>query len=73
MNGFEEGGRGESTAGSGSSTSFASAGTVAVGSAAGDGSAWCLPNAAQQNFSGVIVKENNAGVMPQGKWEGQHW
>eukprot|EP00903_Cladosiphon_okamuranus_P005398 g5386.t1 len=33
---------------------------------------WCLPNAAMQNFSGVVLKEED-GLMPRGKWEGQHW
>ncbi|CAN0190568.1 unnamed protein product [Scytosiphon promiscuus] len=36
------------------------------------GKSWCLPNAAHQNFTGVVLKEDD-GLLPKGKWEGQHW
>ncbi|CAM9376793.1 unnamed protein product, partial [Ectocarpus sp. 13 AM-2016] len=38
----------------------------------GKSNSWCLPNAAHQSFSGVVLKEDD-GVMPQGEWEGEHW
>lgn len=42
------------------------------GESNGKSKSWCLPNAAHQSFSGVVLKEDD-GVMPQGKWEGEHW
>ncbi|CAM9839151.1 unnamed protein product, partial [Hapterophycus canaliculatus] len=45
---------------------------VDANSNSNSGKSWCLPNAAHQNFTGVVLKENE-GVLPNGKWEGQHW
>lgn len=69
---FEDGDS-ERTTKASSTTSLAST-PVAVGATAAPkpANAWCLPNAAHQNFSGVVLKEDD-GVMPAGEWEGQHW
>eukprot|EP00752_Nemacystus_decipiens_P001804 g1743.t1 len=77
---FEEndGGRATAAAGPASSTADSSASFVATSTTSPSPKAkpksdtWCLPNAAMQNFSGVVLKEDD-GLMPKGKWEGQHW
>lgn len=33
---------------------------------------WCLPNAVHQQFTGLIWS-GAGGIMPGGKWEGDHW
>lgn len=76
--GFEENGGGDTQRTAAAPTTESSESFVATSTTApsqktkAKSDTWCLPNAAMQNFSGVVLKEDD-GLMPQGKWEGQHW
>ncbi|CAN0390676.1 unnamed protein product, partial [Ectocarpus sp. 12 AP-2014] len=66
------GGGGGGGGGGGASGPNVNGNSDSNGNGNGKSNSWCLPNAAHQSFSGVVLKEDD-GVMPQGEWEGEHW